>query len=306
MELTNNLSSFLYSVFLAPRGNVRMSNLGILLAQQYLSPFDHLIGLIGEAGSGKSMIIKGMFPGLELTNDDEGVNIRPLPILKVDDTGFFSAHTYHLDVRFESGLTQMHVLAAAVIRAVEKGKRVVVEHFDLLYPYIDRNAELLIGVGEEVIVTRPNIFGPKPQDIAEVVFKSIIFRRMVHTAEDLCMHLHPDELRSMVFHGDVRHGFVLGFRDKPTLDPVVLEQEVMDLIAQDLMICYHDESHISIGDEIQPCAGPRVHVRSTGEITNFTILKEFPYDPVTQKYLLVGLVGDEWKKDASDLNRIHF
>lgn len=306
MEQTNNLSSFLYSVFLAPRGNVRMSNLGMQLAQQYLSPFDRLIGLIGEAGSGKSMIVKGMFPGLELTNDDEGVNVRPLPILKVDDSGFFSPHTYHLDVRFESGFTQMHLLAEAVTRAVEKGKRVVVEHFDQLYPYIKRNAELLIGVGEEVIITRPNIFGPKPQDIAEIVFKSIIFRKMVHTAEDLCMHLYPGELRNMAFHGDVRHGFVLGFREKPAIDPAILERQVQELIAQDLMICYHDEAHISIGEEIQPCAGPRVHVRSTGEITEFTILKEFPFDPVTQKYLLVGLVGHEWKKDTSDLNRIQF
>ena len=57
-----------------------MADLGMQIAQQYLSPFDKLIGIIGEAGSGKSMLVKGMFPGLELTNDDEGVNVRPLPI----------------------------------------------------------------------------------------------------------------------------------------------------------------------------------------------------------------------------------
>jgi len=306
MEHAANLSGFYYSVFLAPRGSVRMSSLGMQLAQQYLSPFDRLIGLVGEAGSGKSMIVKGMFPGLELTNDDEGINVRPLPILSFDDTGFFSPHTFHLDVRFESGLTQMHKLAEAVRRAVDLGKRVVVEHFDLLYPHLGRNAELLIGVGEEVIVTRPNLFGPKPQDIADIVFKSIIYRRMVHTAEDLCMHLYPEELRSMAFHGDVRHGFVLGFRERPAIDPAVLERQVLGLIARDLPICYHDEAHISIGDEIQSCSGPRVHVRSTGEITDFTILREIPFDPVTRTYLLVGLVGDEWKKDTSDINKIRF
>ena len=74
--------SHLYSIYFAPRGNVRMAELGMQIAQQYLRPMDRLIGVIGDAGSGKSMLIKGMFPGLELTNDDEGVNVRPLPILE--------------------------------------------------------------------------------------------------------------------------------------------------------------------------------------------------------------------------------
>lgn len=46
--------------------------------------------------------------------------------------------------------------------AIQKGKRVVVEHFDLVYPFLKRegsdlpvNADLMLGVGEEVIVTRP-------------------------------------------------------------------------------------------------------------------------------------------------------
>ena len=84
----------LYSIFFAPRGNVRMLRLGMDIAQQYLSPFDLLIGIIGEAGSGKSMLVKGMFPGLELCNDDSGVNVRPLPLLSVDeDEGFYAPHT---------------------------------------------------------------------------------------------------------------------------------------------------------------------------------------------------------------------
>ena len=88
--------SHIYSTYFAPRGRSRIFNLGIQLAQLYLSPFDQIIGVIGEAGSGKSVLIKGMFPGLELTNDDDGVNVRPLPILDQDaETGFFSPHTYH-------------------------------------------------------------------------------------------------------------------------------------------------------------------------------------------------------------------
>lgn len=110
--------SHLYSIYFAPRGNVRMAELGMQIAQQYLRPTDKLIGVIGDAGSGKSMLIKGMFPGLELTNDDEGVNVRPLPILEmltsplgmgINKRGFSlfaTPHTYHLDVRFEQGFTQ--------------------------------------------------------------------------------------------------------------------------------------------------------------------------------------------------------
>ena len=142
--------SHLYSVYFAPRGLTRMADLGMQIAQQYLSPFDKLIGIIGEAGSGKSMLVKGMFPGLELTNDDEGVNVRPLPILHLDTGAFYSPHTYHLDIRFESAFTQMWQLKDAILEAIDAGKRVVVEHFDLIYPILGVNAHLLIGVGSEI------------------------------------------------------------------------------------------------------------------------------------------------------------
>ena len=152
----------LYSVFFAPRGLVRLADLGLQIAQQYLSPFDKLIGMVGRAGSGKSMLAKGMFPGLELTNDDTGVNVRPLPLLSAaeDNVGFYSPHTYHVDIHFEAAFTQMHVLAGAIQEAISIGKRVVVEHFDLVRPFMELNAHLLIGIGEEVIITRPNAFGP--------------------------------------------------------------------------------------------------------------------------------------------------
>ena len=38
----------LYSFYFAPRGSRRMTDLGIQLSQMYLSPFDHIIGIIGE------------------------------------------------------------------------------------------------------------------------------------------------------------------------------------------------------------------------------------------------------------------
>lgn len=144
-----------------------MADLGMQLSQMYLSPFDHIIGIIGDAGAGKSLLIKGMFPGIDLTNDDEGVNIRPLPLLHEDLTDPFSPHTYHLDIRFESAFTQMHVLADTILDAANHGKQVIVEHFDLIYPMLHRNADLLVGIGEEIIITRPNMFGPLPGEYCE-------------------------------------------------------------------------------------------------------------------------------------------
>jgi len=296
--------SHLYSIFFAPRGNERMADLGMQIAQQYLSPFDKIIGLIGVAGSGKSMIIKGMFPGLELTNDDEGVNIRPLPLLNVEDTGFYTAHTYHVDIRFESAFVQMHELAEAILYAVNKGKRVIVEHFDLIYDQLGRNAHLLIGIGEEVIITRPTLFGPKPQEITEIVFKSVRSRLMVHTAEDLCEHfLKKQDIGSHLYeHADVRRGFILSFYSKPEIDLVALEEQVNSIIREDVSISYADETHILIGEEMHRCTGPRMHVRSTGEIEKVTLLKELLQEPITNLFLLIGVVGEI--DDLNDLNNI--
>jgi len=296
--------SHLYSIFFAPRGNERMADLGMQIAQQYLSPFDKLIGLIGVAGSGKSMVIKGMFPGLELTNDDEGVNIRPLPLLSVDETGFYTAHTYHIDIRFESAFLQMHELAEAILYAVSKGKRVIVEHFDLIYPHLGRNAHLLIGIGEEVIVTRPTLFGPKPQEITDIVFRSITSRPMVHTAEDLCEHfLAMQGIGDHLYdHADVRRGFILSFPSKPDIDLNALEKQVNDLIEEDVPVSYADENHIMIGDVKHKCTGPRMHVRSTGAVKKLTLLNDFLKEPITERFLLVGIVGDI--SDLNDLNQI--
>lgn len=49
--------SHLYSIYFAPRGNIRMAELGMQIAQQYLRPTDKLIGVIGDAGSGKTMLV---------------------------------------------------------------------------------------------------------------------------------------------------------------------------------------------------------------------------------------------------------
>ena len=282
------------SSYFAPRGHNRMYALGIQLAQQYLSPNDKLIGIIGEAGSGKSALIRGMFPGLELTNDDNGVYIRPLPLLEQDQGfAFFSPHTYHVDIRFENGFTQMSVLADAIIEALQKGRRVVVEHFDLVYPLLGANANLLIGVGEQVLIARPNIFGPEPEEIRQAVYQSLPYRLMAHTAEDLCEMCMGDFDRERCGHDDVRHGFALYFPETPPdIDIPELEKEVNSIIAQNLPVGYVDENHISVGDKVHKCNGPRIHVRNTGQIENFRLMHHLIYDSFKRRYLLVGCVGE--------------
>ena len=292
------------SSYYAPRGHNRMYNLGQHLAQMYLSPNDKLIGVIGDAGSGKSALIRGMFPGLELTNDDNGVYVRPLPLLEQDrGFAFFSPHTYHLDIRFENGFTQMSVLAEAIAEALDKGKRVIVEHFDLVYPHLGANANLLLGVGEQVLVSRPTLFGPEPEEIKQEVYRSLRYRLMAHTAEDLCeMYMdHFDVDRCG--HDDVKHGFALYFPEtKPDIDILELERKVQEVIAQDLPVTYVDDQHISVGGNLQKCTGPRIHVSSTGKIENFKLLHHFIYDRFKRRYLLVGCVGENSEEILASLD----
>ena len=301
MSANDQHSSHILSTYFAPRGRRRIYALGMQLAQLYLSPFDRVIGIIGDSGSGKSVLIKGMFPGLELTNDDNGVNMRPLPLLDQDqETGFFTPHTYHLDIRFEMGFAQLPVLADAIMQAVHRGKRVIIEHFDLIYPFLGHNADLLIGVGEEIVITRPNLFGPEPQQIYDMVYQSLPFRLMAHTAEDLCEFLMPKADLERCVHDDVRHGFILGFPGSaPDWQPAELEAKVHAAIAEAWAVGYVDESHVTLNGTVHPCTGPRTHVRNAGQIKGFRLLDHFVHDRINDRYLLVGLVGD----DAADRMR---
>ena len=307
--MLNRRATHILSSYYAPRGHNRMYSLGMQLAQVYLSPNDKLIGIIGEAGSGKSALIRGMFPGLELTNDDNGVYVRPLPLLEQDNGfAFFSPHTYHVDIRFENGFTQMSVLADAIADALKKGKRVVVEHFDLVYPLLGYNANILIGVGEQVMVARPNLFGPEPEELREVVYESLHYRLMAHTAEDLCEMCMTEFDEERCGHDDVKHGFALYFPDTPPeVDIPKLEQQVRDIIAQNLPITYVDENHISVGGNILKCNGPRIHVSHTGKVENFHLLDKLIYDPFKRRYLLVGCVGENSEEllKSLDMMRQH-
>ncbi len=292
------------SSYYAPRGHNRMYSLGQQIAQMYLSPNDKLIGVIGDAGSGKSALIRGMFPGLELTNDDNGVYVRPLPLLEQDNGfAFFSPHTYHIDIRFENGFTQMSVLAEAIAEALDKGRRVVVEHFDLVYPLLGANANILIGVGEQVLISRPTLFGPEPEEIKNEVYQTLHYRLMAHTAEDLC-EMYMDEFdMERCGHDDVKHGFAIYFPEtKPSFDIEELETKVKAVIAQNLPITYVDEQHISVGDKVHRCSGPRIHVSSTGQVENFRLMHHFIYDRFKRRYLLVGCVGKKSEEIMAKLD----
>ena len=279
--------------YFAPRGKARMYDLGMQMGQMYLSPYDRLIGVIGDAGSGKSALIHGMFPGLELTNDDDGVNVRPLPILDVTEQhGFYTPHTYHLDIRFEMGFTQPHILAEAIMDAVRMEKRVIIEHFDLIRPLLPRNADLLIGVGEQVIVTRPNMFGPEPSELSEIVHSSLRYRLMAHTAEDLCEMCLPTELLNVCHHDDIHHGFIMSFYEyPPQIDLADMERRVKEDISRDLPVAYADESHIRVGTRLHSCNGPRTHVTTTGKIEGFRLYPEIIFDDQRNRYLVAGFVG---------------
>jgi len=293
----NQIHEFLmHAVYFAPRGKRRIHELGADLTQRYISPDDRLIGVIGDAGAGKSILIQGMFPGLELSNDDEKINVRPLPLLNDAENGSFEYHTYHVDMLFELAFTQPVKLAEAAKKAMREGCRIVVEHFELLFPVLGRNAHVLVGVGEEVIIARPDIFGPYPEEIKDIVSNSLYYRKMAHSAEDITLKiLEQMGVATADDHGDVRHGFMLCYSEKPQVDLALLERLVQEVIAQDQVISPVESSSISVGDEILKCTGPRIHVRSTGEIKNFRLLKDYFYDSLTGEYGIVGLVGEEPK-----------
>ena len=285
--------TLIYSTYYAPRGRQRLYLLGAELAHRYLLPSDLLVGIIGAEGSGKSTLIRGLFPGLELTNDDDGVNVRPAQLYGFSADDYFAPHTFHIDVRYERAFRQNWQIAEAITAAVSHGRRVVVEHFDLIHEALGYNAQIIFGIGEEVIVARPSVFGPFPDAIKAVVDRTVRFRFMAHTAEDLTgLVLQRDyNYRIPVHHSDVKHGFVISFQEKPPIDLARLEKGVLELIAADLPVEIAGEDRISVGEHPIPCTGTRTHVKRTGQIERFRLLKEFRYHPITREHMLVGIVG---------------
>ncbi len=283
------------ATYAAPFGKRRMYELAKELSLRYLYSSDLLIGIIGAEGSGKSTLIRGLFPGLELTNDDEGVNNRRTPLFDFSDDDFFSGHTFHIDVRFEQAFRQMHEICDAVIHAVECQRRVVIEHFDLLYRHLGFNAQLLFVIGDEVQVFRPTVFGPSPVEVKKRAEKSVKYRLMAHSAEDITLQVLREkyEVKMPDIPSSVKHGFVIGFSEKPSFSISELEQEVLDIIKRDVPIVPLEGDFIELDGTKIACTGKRVHVESSRQIENFRFAKQLRYDPISKEYLLVGLVGKE-------------
>ena len=294
--------TLIFAVYYAPRGRMRLYKLGREIAERHLFPTDLLVGIIGAEGAGKSTLIRGIFPGLELTNDDEGINLRTGPIFDFNESDRFGPHTYHIDVRYEQAFHQLWEIAEVVTEAVRHRRRVIVEHFDLLYPYLKFNAQIILGLGEEVLVARPNVFGPHPDAIKEVVYRTVKYRKMAHSAEDITTMILARDYGVPVpnLHSDVKHGFVVGFDKLPGIDLAKLEAQVKAYIEQDLPISPEDEDNIRIGDDIIPCTGIRTHVTSTGKIEAFRLLPEFRFNPIDKQHLLVGIVGEEQEETGFD------
>ncbi|MHC4873865.1 MAG: alanine-tRNA synthetase second additional domain-containing protein [Planctomycetota bacterium] len=283
------------SQYHAPRGKKRLYMLAAELSQRYLKPTDYLIGIIGAEGSGKSTLIQGLFPGLELTNDDDGINNAHAPLFGDLENNYFAGHTFHIDVRYELAFRPKYKIVEAVNQAVQMRKRVVIEHFDLIYETLGFNAQILFAIGEDLRIYRPTVFGPSPLEIKAEVDKNNKFRLMAHTAEDITSWLMTEkyDYEPLDLHSDVKHGFVLAFDEEPDVNLKDLEKTVKELIKQDIPIVQSEGNYIEFDDDKIFCTSKRNHVKSTGEIERFRLIKKFKYDKIANEYLLVGLVGRE-------------
>ena len=266
--MRNHAQEYMVSAqYFAPRGKERLMFLGEQISHRHLFFNDRLIGILGDAGAGKSSFIKGMFPGLQLSNDDDIVNPRKIMQVRNPLNDIEDATTYHFDVRFQMAFMQMYEIADFVRSLLERKRRVVVEHFNLLYDALGRNADLLVGIGEEIIVARPGVFGPLPQSIYDIVHDSLKYRKMAHSAEDITTLLLSDEFGisdDEYYFSDVRNG-----------------------------------------DRVIPCDGPRFHVRNTSEIIDFSLHKTLVEDPKTGHFCLIGFIDDP-QEDVSNRNTHYF
>ncbi len=291
-----------YSIYFAPRGKERLLFLGEEIGRRHLRFNDKLIGIIGDAGSGKSSLIRGMFPGLELTNNDDVLNAHKIMQVRDLEEEFFDATTFHIDMRFQMAFTQMHEIVSFVQKAMANNRRIVVEHFNLIYPALKMHADVMVGIGEEIIVARPSMFGPTPQSVYDAVHMSLKYRKMAHTVEDITICLLTEEFgieRKFFFSSDIKNGFLLRFNEQVEIDFAKLAQRIDERLAENLTVQYHDENSIMIGDKVVYCTGPRLHVRNTSEAQDFQLVRQFIRDEKTDTYCLIGLL--EQKETGIDL-----
>lgn len=113
--MRNFIQDYMVSTqYFAPRGKERLLFLGEQISHRHINFNDLLIGVVGDAGAGKSSLIKGMFPGLQLSNDDDIVNPRKMMQVRNIFQGVDDATTFHIDVRFQMAFTQMYEIVEYV------------------------------------------------------------------------------------------------------------------------------------------------------------------------------------------------
>ena len=78
--MLNRRATHILSSYYAPRGHNRMYSLGMQLAQQYLSPTDKLIGVIGEAGSEAVLPLENNTEWMDILAEKIGGNVT-IPIV---------------------------------------------------------------------------------------------------------------------------------------------------------------------------------------------------------------------------------
>ena len=112
------------------------------------------------------------------------------------------------------------------------------------------------------------------------------------------------ELESICKHDDIHNGFMLVFDHIPAeLNLKDIEEKVLADIAKDLPVAYKDDSHISFGDLIHGCSGPRTHVNSTGKIQGFRLYPELVHDTQSDHYFMIGFVGENSEASMEKLRQ---
>jgi hypothetical protein len=135
-----------------------------------------------------------------------------------------------------------------------------------------------------------------PEEIKSIVYESLYHRKMAHSAEDITqMVLQRMGVPKADGHDDVRHGFILCYLKQPKVDLALVDELVKEIIDKDYPIIPEGINTISVGDMKMECTGPRIHVRSTGEIKNFSLYKDYLYDQLQDNYKIVGMVGERPK-----------
>jgi len=104
-------------------------------------------------------------------------------------------------------------------------------------------------------------------------------------------------------HSDVKHGFVISFKDRPEVDLAELEAKAKGIIQQNVIIQQAGEDGITVGEHALPCTGTRTHVKRSGEIENFRLVRELAYHPISKEHMLIGIVDSQQAAGYEDLTK---